>query len=642
MLHLLAAILLCGCAPDADKDVTDADQDGFGADEDCDDGDAAISPGADEICDGVDNNCDGAVDEGVLLVVYADADLDGFGDDAFVTEACAASGNLTTSPGDCNDSDATIHPNAPEVCDGADNDCDGATDDEDDTLDAADSQTVYADADADGYGDPAARRQRCAPGAGEVTDFSDCDDSDPSVYPGAPEVCLDGTVNSCGGSIAVAAALCDGKADTSPDVHIEGSGADTYLGFKLAGQTDLNGDGYDDVIATTPLLLSEAGAVVVFYGGDLPAAATERDADVLLRGSSGDRLGMDLRAAGDVDADGYDDIVFSALPSGGVGEVYVLYGAASSSMRDVGTLITGSGDQFGHHVFLGDITGDGSADLVAADADDGFFVFEGPLPSDADIGDADTIITSSSGSYDTTQHNLVAFDANGDGVSELLISEPRAYSGASYSENVHLFEGGALTGGVKFSDADVTISQPSSSAAETAFGFDADNLGDVNGDGYDDLAISDYLYSLYGDDGSGHASVGVFFGPLDRAAYNAKDADVAIYGDKGTLLGYGLARAGDVDGDGVNDLVVSDPYADPTRYIGAARLYYGDMLEGALDGTDGHLIQGTAGKGESYFSMAAVGAGDVNGDGLDDILTASFYDQGYRGVVDLTHGASRY
>ena len=86
------------------------------------------------------------------------------------------SDGYSVDDGDCNDNDASIHPNAQEVCDSVDNDCDGRIDDDDDTLDG---NTLYKDSDGDGYGDPIITKIACAPEDGYVDNKDDCDDSNP-------------------------------------------------------------------------------------------------------------------------------------------------------------------------------------------------------------------------------------------------------------------------------------------------------------------------------------------------------------------------------------------------------------------------------------------------------------------------------
>jgi len=109
-----------------------------------------------------------------------------------------ADGDGFATGADCDDNNAAVHPDAPEVCDGIDNDCDAAVDDADTDVDPADAAGVFhLDADGDGFGDPATALVRCKVPADRVADGTDCDDEAPAVFPGSPDVCGAGGERDC-------------------------------------------------------------------------------------------------------------------------------------------------------------------------------------------------------------------------------------------------------------------------------------------------------------------------------------------------------------------------------------------------------------------------------------------------------------
>ncbi len=207
ILGLSLVLFLMGCpggGTDGEKDDTsttpsdcvEEDNDGYCVSEDdCDDNDASVNPGAAEICDGIDNNCDGATDEGLTATFYRDVDGDGFGNAAEGTTACEAPEGYVSNPDDCDDAEAKSFPGNAEVCDGIDNDCNGEVDDGVGT-------TYFADADKDGYGDPATSSVYCEGTQPEdyVLDNTDCDDSTADAFPGNQEVC-DTIDNNCDGNV---------------------------------------------------------------------------------------------------------------------------------------------------------------------------------------------------------------------------------------------------------------------------------------------------------------------------------------------------------------------------------------------------------------------------------------------------------
>jgi hypothetical protein len=159
---------------------------------DCDDTQSAISPAAIEICDSVDNDCDELIDDADPVVAnapfwYADLDDDGWGDLGNAVTACIVPARYHPGYGDCDDTEPAVFPDADEICDGLDNDCDSLIDEDDPSLIAS---FWYDDADGDTYGDLATGTQTCTPNVGpQVANGDDCDDGDPAVNPGRPEIC---------------------------------------------------------------------------------------------------------------------------------------------------------------------------------------------------------------------------------------------------------------------------------------------------------------------------------------------------------------------------------------------------------------------------------------------------------------------
>lgn len=208
--------------PGASTEACNAPPDHVDNSADCDDSDPGVHPDATELCDGRDNDCDAEVDDADTdladpdaATVYRDADGDGFGDTERSRSTCTDVEGYAELPGDCNDTDAAIHPDAVESCDTIDNDCDGQVDDADDDVDLSTESLLYADEDRDGYGAGEGHRA-CNPPAHHVASNQDCDDDDDGVHPGATEFC-DTKDNDCDGTADGTAAepdRCDAYAGT--------------------------------------------------------------------------------------------------------------------------------------------------------------------------------------------------------------------------------------------------------------------------------------------------------------------------------------------------------------------------------------------------------------------------------------------
>jgi len=267
---------------------------------DCDDADPGVFPGSVEVCNGIDDDCDGATDDedgsldlGSASTCYVDVDEDGYGDPGESYQACVLPDGCSLNALDCDDSDASVHMDASEICDGIDDDCDGLVDVDDDSL--ADAVTVYADGDGDGYGHGDGAPS-CSPGEeGTSTTDGDCDDTDGELHPDAAEIC-DEIDDDCDGAID----------DDDPDLD---------LSTAAAWFPDGDGDGYGDPGLGATRCLQPAGWVEDSADCDdgdeaIHPDATEicddvdDDCDALVDEDDDDLVG-DSTIYADLDGDGY-------------------------------------------------------------------------------------------------------------------------------------------------------------------------------------------------------------------------------------------------------------------------------------------------------------------------------------------------
>ncbi len=659
----------------------DGDGDGFGAgtvpataceapagyserDGDCDDHDPTVHPEAEELCNGVDDNCDGVADDGTEEIWYADADGDGYGDPDSWVEACGAPSGHVAAGGDCDDTDANVHPGAEELCDLDDDDCDGR-------ADLGEVSLWYEDLDGDGYGDPASAESTCDPEPGWVQqggdcepteagihpaaaetcnevdddcdggtdeDFDldgdgyleqscadtlgmdvDCDDSDAEVHPGASEICDDGLDNDCDG----AATRCglDGSYDLAT---AEGRFHAPYAGYdagRLVDVGDVNGDGLDDVVVTTLFAGSLNGGGYLVHG---PATGTSDLATtgIRLEGTvAGSGPGRSL-GLGDANGDGFDDIVFGA-PYGGSDSAYVIFGPVSADMdiEDADVVLEGEHESyFGHGTDLADINGDGVADaLVGAyrastggDCAGGAYLRYGPLSADhAFPDDADAELVGEAPANYTGRSVRAGVDVNGDGVGDMLVPANRASDAGTASGKAYVVFG-PVSGSLDLSAADgIYVGEMAMDYAGTALA-----MGDVDGDGLGDVAIGSY-------GNTGGANVGaayVLLGPTTGTVHLAA-ADIIVRGTTpGQEAGMGLA-IGDVDVDGAAELLVGAP-GDGTAgsEAGAAYLFFGP-LAGSYTTADATVS--LLGEASADNAGQGVAIGELNGGGWAELLVGA-------------------
>ena len=611
-------------------DAVDADDDGYTDDVDCDDGDPAVHPDADELCNGEDDDCDTQIDEDAVDAGtwHPDADEDGHGsgDTSLAVVSCEAPEGHVDSADDCLDDDPSVSPSAEEVCDGIDNDCDDSVDEEL-LLD------LFTDADGDGHGDPGAPVQACELEAGLSEGDGDCDDTDGSVYPEAPEVCGDGVVNDCLGSVEAALAECPLEwpaSDADADVALDAGTAYGEAGRSLAAG-DVDGDGLDDILVGAPYhstseAVDQEGAAWLVLGGVSASGSLEAvAASSVTGGSRWAYLGHSLDVAPDLDGDGLDDILIGAPAvdnESPTGAAYVVLGGATADLSAPdGTFAPGVEGQVGFSVAgVGDVDGDGLGDLLVGSPTwyvEGYtgraFLLLGPATGSTSNADA-TFTTVDSGTNFVGEAVSAAGDVDGDGMADLLVGGGYAASGGSYKGKAWLLAGSSSIASGDLED--LALLEVRGDADYDYLGSSLVGLGDFDGDGLDDVVL--------GADGADPAETStagaayVFLGGT-TGTVSASSAAAVVEGSTWYgRLGQGLAAGGDLDRDGLDDVLLGAPndYNEGAEVSGRVYALLGGTT-GTVSAADLPTIQGSDTTGGLGYALAG---GDVDGDGLQDVV----------------------
>ena len=407
--------------------------------------------------------------------------------------------------------------------------------------------------------------------------------------------------------------------------------ADDRFGAAVGGAGDLDGDGHADVIvgAWRDTVAGVRTGSVYLYAGDAHGIDPSSELRIVPSdGEAEDWFGTSVAGAGDVDGDGFDDVIVGAEQAAvrnrlGAGVAYVFLGASTGLDAGTETRLVASDahsqDSFGDQVApAGDVDGDGYADvLVGAFSAKRPVAFTGAAyvylgSATGTDPDAEVALGASDGSSGDAYGLSVssAGDLDGDGRTDLVVGAYGAEDrGAAY---VYL---GATTG-VDL-DSEVRL-EPDDLTDGRYFGYEVAGIGDLDGDGHDDLMVGT------SSDAGTSAPVGAAY-VFRGSSGGVEDTESLIIHAPdpvgGDWFGFLVTPAGDVNGDGARDLVIASRYDDAGAISGTVHLDF----DQDLDELELSFVSSEPAR-DDYFAEALAGVGDLDGDGYDDLLVGAYGD----------------
>ena len=406
---------------------------------------------------------------------------------------------------------------------------------------------------------------------------------------------------------------------------LSGNSSGDHFGYSVSSAGDVNGDGYSDVVVGAYGVNSSTGAVYVYLGS--PGGLSSIAATTINSVNSNEEFGWSVATAGDVNGDGYSDVIVGAWDYNPFqGRAYIFLGSSSGLSSSIATTLQGTfvEDRFGWSVACaGDVNGDGYSDVIVGLWGTGPSLSQGKadvfLGSSSGLSSTPSTILSGLNGGDEFGYSVAsAGDINGDGYSDVIVGAPGVSSnkGAAY-----LFLGSSS--GLS-SSISVTLNGISSS---DQFGQSVACAGDINGDGYSDIIIGAPVVAP--------SSTGAAYLFLGSASGLSTSPSQTLSGiSSSSSFGYIIASAGDVNGDGYSDIIVGAP--NQSGNTGSSFVYTGSAI--GIVSTASLTLNGST--ANDYFGCSVANAGDVNGDGFSDVIVGADQVSSNTGAAYLFLGSS--